>query len=181
MTASTAIKLSPAMVTALKGAVVVGDSVFVPSDTKTQTTKGLESRGLSTGSLLTPEGVEAARQLGAEVHVPAPESAATAPVVSEDAPLAQWEIDALNGSDSLTDDVQIDQQHEEINRLSAILEGPELKKITDLDKRVVVPNREDRRKVRGIRAALSRMGERRRARKVAKYGQTNYKGEVLAA
>jgi hypothetical protein len=50
-----------------------------------------------------------------------------------------------------------------------------------VDKPVVVPNRQDKRKVRGVRAALSRLGERRRARRVAKYGQTNYKGEVLAA
>src|SRR6188474_3953413 len=61
----TEIKLSPAMVTALKGATIEGAHVRVSNDTKGQTVKGLETRGLTDDKgYLTPEGVEAARQLG---------------------------------------------------------------------------------------------------------------------
>lgn len=174
MTASTAIKLSPAMVTALKGAYVDGHLVYPADGTKTQTLKGLESRGLLIPGTdrLNADGYEAARQLGAEVHVLAPESAAKPPVVSDDAPLAQWEIDALNGSETKPVGDVSDESD---------TSATALKLIADLDKPIVVPNRKDKRHARfSVRGALSRLAERKRARKVAKYGQTNYKGEVLA-
>jgi hypothetical protein len=171
----TEIKLSPAMVAALKGAEVISGQVYVAEGTKAQTIKGLESRGLTLpeSRVLSVDGVEAARQLG-------------------------------NDTTNLTDAVQIDQQASEIDALNAILrddtpkgEGitPEmieqaasnllkdpqaLAKAVDLDKPQFVPNREDKRKVRfSLKGAIARRNERKRARKAAKYGQTNF-GAVAA-
>lgn len=164
MTASTQIKLSPAMVDALKGAVVDGPMVRVPTGTKVQTVRGLESRGLSdTAGYLTDDGVEAARQLGAEL-----------------------------ASDSLTDDVQVQQQDKEIQALEELLTGdpwgtdvkpenitPEmidqaaqnLLKAVDLDKPITVKNRADKRWEKfSLRGALARLAERKRVRQVKKYG-----------
>ena len=165
MTVSTQIKLSPAMVTALKGAEIREGRVFVPDTTKAQTVKGLEARGLMGEGTneLNADGVEAARQLG-----------------------------AVLSSDSLTDDVQVQQQDKEIQALEELLTGdswgtdvkpenitPEmidqaaqnLLKAVDLDKPYVVPNREDKRKVRfSLRGALARLAERKRVRQVKKYG-----------
>lgn len=174
MTASTAINLSPAMVTALKGAYVDGHLVYPAGGTKAQTLKGLESRGLmipGTGRL-NADGYEAARQLGAEVPFTGAET----------------------GSDGLTDDVQLDQQDTEIQMLTEsmsrvtpemvtqaaenLLKTPdvaELNKAVDLDKPVIVPNREDKRKTKfKLRGALSRLVQRQKARRMAKYGSTKF-------
>lgn len=183
MTNTTEIKLSPAMVTALKGATILTNEdgtrsvAGLPAETKTQTVKGLESRGLSEGLELTPEGVEAAFQLGNDIR----------PV-------------------ELTDDVQLDQQADEIAVLEELLQpvghsfdqktgvvdskpvdaglsaeqakfGEALGKL--LDTPHVVPNRQDKRKARfSLKAAYSRMVERKRQRKIKKYGTTKYNGEV---
>ncbi len=187
MTAYTAIKLSPAMVDALKGARVFPDGrPFLMEDVKQQTLKGLSSRGLTHKDdlrFLTTEGVEAARQLGNDT------TTYNDPAPVQDEPLSEWEIDALNGSDTAApapDSALREITPEMVTQAAEnLLKTPDqlaaLDSLLDhVDKPVVVPNREDKRKARGIRAALSRLGERRRARKVAKYGQTNYKGEALS-
>lgn len=175
MVAFGSIKLTDAMVTALKGAVIVGDVVHVADGTKAQTIKGLESRGLSDlNGELNANGVEAARQLGNDTRKVAETPA-----------------------DGLTDGAQVVQQGEEIKTLSESLDRsfPKtddtnvrdttavedvLRKVVDLDKPHVVPNRKDRRKARGVRAALSRLTERRRVRKMRKYGSTKIGAEVSA-
>lgn len=174
MTASTQIKLSPAMVTALEGAVVEGAMVRVVDGTKAQTVKGLESRGLTdSAGYLTPEGVEAARQLGNDTTT-----------YNEKAPETP--------SADLTDDVQVEQQASAIAALEDLLTGdpwgsdvkpenitPELidqaaenlLKAVDLDKPQVVPNRADKRYAKfSLRGALSRLAERKRVRQIKKYG-----------
>lgn len=173
---SSAIKLSPAMVTALKGSIMVtGGLARVSDDTKSQTVKGLESRGLTdTAGYLTDQGVEAARQLGAELA------------------FAEAELP----SDSLTDDVQVQQQDKEIqvlagsmNRITPemvtqaaenLLKTPEQRKALEelahhVDKPVIVPNREDKRKAKfKLRGAFSRLVQRQKARRMAKYGSTKF-------
>lgn len=200
MTTSTQIKLSPAMVTALMGAKLVeGDHPRVSDDTKSQTVKGLATRGLSDlAGYLSVEGVEAAFQLGNDVRLP--QMPATEPVVE------------------LTDDVELDQQAAEIESIENLLKGdpwtetevtappviestpighdfgtttPETNvptidaglsaQITKLvDTPVVVPNREDKRKVKfSLKAAASRLFQRNKQRRINKYGTTKY-GEVTS-
>jgi vacuolar-type H+-ATPase subunit I/STV1 len=142
---NTEIKLSAPMVAALKTAQIIDNTPQVTEATRVQTVKGLISRGLvlADSRVLSPEGVEAARQLGQDLTVKAPEVEA----------------------DSLTDDAQVAQQDEEIQAVQDLL------KAVDLDKPIVVPNREDKRKVKfSLRGALARLAERKRVRQVKKYG-----------
>lgn len=149
MTSTTEIKLSPAMIAALKGAVIVGDVVHVADGTKAQTVKGLESRGLSDlNGELNANGVEAARQLGNDTTGKAVPEAET----PKDEPLADWERELLE-----------------------IGTEEEPRKAVDLDKPHVVPNRADKRKAKfGLKGALSRLIQRQRNRRVAKYGDTKF-------
>lgn len=135
------IKLSPAMVTALQGAKTVGQNIVgLPVETKTQTVKGLESRGLTDGLELTPAGVEAARQLGNDTTT-----------YNEPAPVQE--------SPELTTD-----QEAALESLGLLLDTPQ-----------VVPNRADKRRTKfSLRGAVSRMNERKRARRAAKYGDTKF-------
>lgn len=170
MTSSTQIKLSPAMVTALMGAEVVGDSAFVTSDTKAQTVKGLESRGLTTGSLLTAEGVEAARQLGNDL------TTYNQPATVVEEPVADWERELLGAETSAP---APDSVLREITPEMVDEAAQSLLKAVDLDAPHVVPNRKDKRKGRfQIKGALSRLKERQRVKRMNKYGSVP---ETLAA
>lgn len=188
MTAATAIKLTPAMEKALAGAQIgfspnfgVATGIVAP-DTKTQTVKALHARGLADLSgALSPEGVEAAIQLGqARPEWKAPGT-----------PLAAAQIDQEISEGIITphpdrvpgqvgSEITPEMIDEAARSLAPAVFGKPQKAV-DLDKPIVVPNRKDKRKARfSLRSAYSRMVERKRARKVAKYGQTNYTGEVNA-
>lgn len=206
----TEIKLTAAMEKALSGAEIafspnfgVATGVVAPG-TKSQTVKALNTRGLATlAGVLTPEGVEAAVQLGrARPEWKAPGTPLAAAQIEQE--IAEGIITPHPDrvapeatADGLTDATQVDQQGEEIETLSESLDRsfPKtddtdvrdttavedvLRKAVDLNKPHVVPNRKDRRKARGIRAALSRLTERRRVRKVRKYGSTKIGAEVAA-
>lgn len=169
----TEIKLSPAMETALKGVIIVeGGLPRVPNDTKTQTVKGLQTRGLTDSEgYVTPLGVEAARQLGNDTTT----YNQPTPVVEE--PLADWEIDALNGSETTAP--APDSILREITPEMVDQAAQNLLKAVDLDAPHVVPNRKDKRKGRfQIKGALSRLKERQRVKRMNKYGSVP---ETLAA
>jgi|SRR6185503_6244110 len=145
----TEIKLSPAMVTALKGATIEGAHVRVSNDTKGQTVKGLETRGLTDDKgYLTPEGVEAARQLGNDT------TTYNQPVEAAEKPVETTEGNPAGITPEMVQEA-----------------AQNLLKAVDLDKPEVVPNREDKRKSKfQLRGALSRLNERRRVKRMKKYG-----------
>lgn len=170
--ASTEIKLTPAMETALKGARIKWSPGFgryagvVPEDTKGQTVKGLNTRGLSDSSgFLSDDGVEAARQLGAEFP-PKGEVSDLAALEALLEPVG-FEVTPEPNPRAITPEM-IEKAAEDV-----------LSRAVDLNKAHVVPNREDKRKSRfSLKGAYSRMVSRKRQRKVKKYGSTNYTGEV---
>ena len=158
----TEIKLSPAMVTALKGATIEGAHVRVSHDTKGQTVKGLETRGLTDDKgYLTPEGVEAARQLGNDTTTyndPAPIEVLEE-LLEGDPWASEKPVETTEGNlaDITPDDVKEAAQT--------------LLKAVDLDKPEVFPNREDKRKIKfQLKGALSRLKERQRVKRMNKYG-----------
>jgi hypothetical protein len=214
MTTSTQIKLSPAMETALKGATIGFSPNFgvytgiVPEGTKSQTTKGLASRGLSDESgILTTDGVEAARQLGVELPpwqapgndvsaaqieqeiaegIITPHTDRVVPMVTlVDEPLADWERELLH-TNMWEPKTGIDTNDEQTaNYVAATTLTPVQQEAVDqladlLDKPVTVPNREDKRKMKfSLRGAASRLFQRNKQRRISKYGTTKY-GEVTS-
>lgn len=194
----TVIKLSAAMETALLEAEIGFSPNFgvytgvVPQGTKAQTVKGLASRGLTDDSgIITPAGAEAAQALG-KVLPPwrAPGTALSAAQIDQEIsegivtahpdrvaePLADWERELLDENTTNSVDViapaVITEQHvaQAAHNIAPDL-FPAPQKAVDLDKPHVVPNREDKRKVKfSLRGALARAAERRRVRQVNKYG-----------
>jgi len=158
----TEIKLSPAMVTALKGATIEGAHVRVSHDTKGQTVKGLETRGLTDDKgYLTPEGVEAARQLGNDTTTyndPAPIEVLEE-LLEGDPWASQKPVETTEGDPAgITPDM-------------VTQAAQNLLKAVDLDKPHAVPNREDKRKIKfQLKGALSRLKERQRVKRMYKYG-----------
>lgn len=206
MTTSTQIKLTPAMETALKGAEVKFAPNFgvytgiVAEGTKSQTIKGLDSRGLTDKSgILTQDGVEAARQLG--VVLPpyqAPGSDLSAAQIEqeisegiitphpdrvvdnqrqnrEDPPLADWERELLHSNPwepKTSPDNNVEAVGTDVSPEQAKLTH-QLQKL--VDKPVVVPNREDkRRKKFSLKGAASRLFQRQKNRRIQKYGTTKF-------
>jgi len=182
---TTEIKLTPAMDVALSTAKIQWSEGFnryagvVLPNTKAQTVKGLHTRGLTDpDGFLTESGVEWARQLGAEIPPPVAQ-----PV--QDEPMADWERELL---ELVAPPVGHD-FHEKAEELDApaVDSGPsaeqaklgaELSKLLDTPK--VVPNRKDKRHARfSLKGAYSRLVERKRQRKIKKYGTTKYNGEAV--
>jgi hypothetical protein len=179
------------METALKGVIIVeGGLPRVPNDTKSQTVKGLETRGLTdSAGYVTPLGVEAARQLGAEV-ANLGEKGFEFGVTGPDATIEEleallegdpWDSEkAVEATDSVLRDItpeMVDQAAQNLLKAAEDVSDESettataLKLIADLDKPEVVPNREDKRKVKfQLKGALSRLKERQRVKRMKKYG-----------
>lgn len=168
---STEIKLTPAMDAALTSADIKWSPGFdrfvgvVLPETKAQTVKGLHTRGLTDADgFLTESGVEWARQLGAEFP---PKGTTSDPEES-----IGFEFDKQTGVvDSKPVDAGLSaEQTKAVDQIAELLDTPQL-----------VPNRSDKRKARfGLRAALSRLQERQKQRRIRKYGDTKF-GQSLAA
>lgn len=162
---STEIKLTPAMTAALKGAIIVeGGLARVSDDTKSQTVKGLDTRGLSDKSgYLTSDGVEAAFQLGNDVR----------PTKTAAEPLADWERELLgSGQDAETPVRAPEVAVEGTKQPAQDRLTKELVKL--LDKPVPVENRADRRFARfSLRGMKARRDERARQKQIKKYGTPN--------
>ena len=171
---TTEIKLTPAMDVALSTAKIQWSEGFnryagvVLPDTKAQTVKGLHTRGLTDpDGFLTESGVEWARQLGAEIPPPVAQPVQdepVAPLVGHDFHEKAEELDApAVDSGPSAEQAKL---------------GAELSKLLDTPK--VVPNRKDKRHARfSLKGAYSRLVERKRQRKIKKYGTTKYNGEVV--
>jgi len=172
------IKLSPAMVTALKGAEILNATgPTLPESTKQSTVAALASRGLvSLDRYLTPEGVEAARQLGNDTTTyndPAPIEVLEE-LLEGDPWASEKAVETTEGNPAAITSEMVTQAAQNL-----LKDPTDLAKAVDLDKPHVVPNREDKRKVRfQIKGALSRLRDRNRTKRMKKYGSV---AETFAA
>jgi hypothetical protein len=151
------------MVAALKGADILSPTgPTLPASTKQSTVNALASRGLvSLDRYLTPEGVEAARQLGNDTTTyndPAPIEVLEE-LLEGDPWSPEKAVETTEGNPAGITPEMVTQAAQNI--LKAV----------DLDEPHTVPNREDKRKVKfQLRGALSRLKERQRVKRMKKYG-----------